>query len=153
MQKLTARQAMLMLGRHDLTPVGARIVYAGRRRLKQGNCFDTKLLDPSTLLDHIHSLTHGVVALEDHVERGIGSLAAEVITDTGVGKRLMRIGLRDTYAHGGSRPYLMRYYGLDALAPIDGIERLLGKEFDITEDDLDAARVNDVHSLVEAEAL
>ena len=47
----------------------------------------------------------------------------------------------------------MRYYGLDALALVKGIESLLGEEFDITEDDLDAARVDDVHSLVKAEAL
>lgn len=94
-----------------------------------------------------------MVTLENHVtEGGIGSLVAEVMADAGVGKRLMRLGLRDTYAHGGSRPCLMWYYGLDALALVKGIESVLGVEFDITEDDLDAARVDDVHSLVKAEA-
>ena len=44
------------------------------------------------------------------------SLVAETIADHGVGKQLIRLGLKDTFAHGGSRPYLMRYYGLDALA-------------------------------------
>ena len=113
-----------------------------------------KPFDAATLLDHVHSVTHGVVTLENHVtEGGIGSLAAEVMAEAGVGKRLMRLGLRDTYAHGGSRPYLMRYYGLDALALVKGIESLLGEEFDITEDDLDTARVEDIHSLVKAEAL
>ncbi len=113
-----------------------------------------KPFDAVTLLDHVHSVTHGVVTLENHVtEGGIGSLAAEVMAEAGVGKRLMRLGLRDTYAHGGSRPYLMRYYGLDALALVKGIESLLGEEFDITEDDLDTARVEDIHSLVKAEAL
>lgn len=113
-----------------------------------------KPFDAEALLDHVNSVTRGVVTLENHVtEGGIGSLVAEVMADAGVGKRLMRLGLRDTYAHGGSRPYLMRYYGLDALALVKGIESLLGVEFDITEDDLDAARVDDVHSLVKAEAL
>ncbi|MYA87330.1 MAG: transketolase [Boseongicola sp. SB0662_bin_57] len=113
-----------------------------------------KPFDAEALLDHVNSVTHGVVTLENHVtEGGIGSLVAEVMADAGAGKRLMRLGLRDTYAHGGSRPYLMRYYGLDALALVNGIESLLGEEFGITEDDLDAARVDDVHSLVKAEAL
>ena len=113
-----------------------------------------KPFDAEALLDHVSSVTRGVVTLENHVtEGGIGSLAAEVMADVGVGKRLLRLGLRDTYAHGGSRPYLMRYYGLDALALVKGIESLLDEEFGITEDDLDAARVDDVHSLAKAEAL
>jgi transketolase len=75
------------------------------------------------------------------------------MADAGVGKRLVRLGLKDTYAHGGSRAYLMRYYGLDALALVRGIEGLMGADFGITEEDLTAARIDDVHSLVKAEAL
>lgn len=113
-----------------------------------------KPFDPVPLLDHIAAVKHGVVTLENHVtEGGIGSLVAETMADAGVGKRLIRLGLRDTYAHGGSRPYLMRYYGLDALALVRGIEGLMGQSFGITEDDLAAARIDEVHSLVKAEAL
>ncbi|TDL79876.1 transketolase [Palleronia sediminis] len=113
-----------------------------------------KPFDHAQLLDHIGSVRHGVITLENHVtEGGIGSLVAETMADAGVGKRLIRLGLKDTYAHGGSRAYLMRYYGLDALALVRGIETLTGQEFGITEDDLDHARVDDVHSLVKAEAL
>jgi transketolase len=113
-----------------------------------------KPFDPAPLLDHVAAVRHGVVTLENHVtEGGIGSLVAETMADAGVGKRLIRLGLRDTYAHGGSRPYLMRHYGLDALALVRGIERLMGQEFGITEDDLAAARIDEVHSLVKAEAL
>lgn len=113
-----------------------------------------KPFDAEALLDHIGSVKHGVITLENHVtEGGVGSLVAETMADAGVGKRLIRLGLKDTYAHGGSRPYLMRYYGLDALALVRGTERLMGQEFDISEDDLDAVRIDDVHSLVKAEAL
>lgn len=113
-----------------------------------------KPFDAGALLDHIGSVRHGVVTLENHVtEGGIGSLVAETMADAGVGKRLVRLGLRDTYAHGGSRAYLMRYYGLDALALVRGIEELMGTEFGISEDDLDAARVEAVHSNVKAEGL
>lgn len=113
-----------------------------------------KPFDARALLDHIGSVKHGVITLENHVtEGGVGSLVAETMADAGVGKRLIRLGLKDTYAHGGSRAYLMRYYGLDALALVRGIEDLMGQDFGISEDDLSAARVEDVHSLVKAEAL
>ena len=113
-----------------------------------------KPFNAEALLDHIAAVRHGVVTLENHVtEGGIGSLAAEIMADAGVGKRLVRLGLRDTYAHGGSRPYLMRYYGLDAPALIAAVERLTGQTFGITEQDLDAVRIDAVHSAAKAEAL
>lgn len=113
-----------------------------------------KPFDAQALLDHIGSVKHGVITLENHVtEGGIGSLVAETMADAGVGKRLMRLGLKDTYAHGGSRAYLARYYGLDALALVRGVGRLLGQDFGLSEADLDAARVDAVHSLLKAEAL
>lgn len=113
-----------------------------------------KPFNAQALLDHIGSVRHGVITLENHVtEGGIGSLVAETMADAGVGKRLIRLGLKDTYAHGGSRPYLMRYYDLDAVALVSGIEDLMGQRFGISEADLDTARLEDVHSLVKAEAL
>ena len=77
---------------------------------------------------------HGVVTLENHVtEGGIGSLVAEIMADHGVGKRLIRLGLKDTYAHGGSRPYLMRHYGLDASALVAASKSYSAATFGITE--------------------
>ena len=113
-----------------------------------------KPFDAAALLDHIGSVRRGVVTLENHVtEGGIGSLVAETMADHGVGLRLKRLGLRDTYAHGGSRPYLMRYYGLDALALVQGIGDLLGEDLGITEEDLAEVRIDAVHSAEKAEAL
>ena len=113
-----------------------------------------KPFDPAPLLDHIASVRHGVVTMENHVtEGGIGSLVAEVMADHGVGKRLVRLGLRDTFAHGGSRPYLMRHYRLDASALVAAIEALVGRAFHVTDADLEAARLEAVHSSAKAEAL
>ncbi len=113
-----------------------------------------KPFDAQYLLDHLQSVRHGVVTLENHVtEGGIGSLVAETIADAGIAKRLVRLGLKDTYAHGGSRPYLMRTYGLDAPALVAAIERLTGQSFGITDADLDAVRIDAVHSAAKAEAL
>jgi transketolase len=113
-----------------------------------------KPFNAEAMLDHINSVKGGVVTLENHVtEGGIGSLMAEIMADNGAGKKLKRLGLNDTYAHGGSRAYLMRYYGLDALALTQGIEDLMGQKIGITEEDLSAARIDAVHSLAKAEGL
>ena len=73
--------------------------------------------------------------------------------EAGVGNRLIRIGLPDTYAHGGSRPYLMRRYGLDAEALVRTVERLMDVQLGITGDDLAAVRLEPVHSDAKPEAL
>ncbi|AVX05740.1 transketolase family protein [Maritalea myrionectae] len=113
-----------------------------------------KPFDSKRLLDHLQSVKHGVITLENHViNGGIGSLVAETIAEAGIEKKLVRLGLQDTYAHGGSRPYLMRYYGLDALALVRGIEGLMNIETNIDADDLDTVRVDAVHSSAKAEAL
>ena len=113
-----------------------------------------KPFDENALLDHIGSVSKGVVVLENHLtEGGIGSLVAEIMADNGIGKRLTRLGLKDTFAHGGSRPYLMKYYGLDASALVSGIERMLNANLGITDEQLTAARIDAVHSAVKAEAL
>lgn len=113
-----------------------------------------KSFNDADLLDHVCAVKHGVVTMENHVTTGgIGSLVAEIMAESGTGRRLVRLGLQDTYAHGGSRPYLMRYYGLDAVALVKGVESLLGQKFGITEQDLDAVRVDSVHSAAKAEAL
>jgi transketolase len=97
---------------------------------------------------------HGVVTLENHtIVGGLGSAVAEVMAEHGLGRPLLRLGLRDTYAHGASQAYLMRAYGLDAMALVRGVETLTGRSTGLTEDDLAAVRIESVHSLAKAEAL
>ena len=76
-----------------------------------------------------------------------------MIATHGLGQKVTRIGLKDTYAHGASRPYLMKRYGLDASALVREIEVLLGADLGINEDDLAAVRLEAVHSAAKAEAL
>jgi transketolase len=61
------------------------------------------------------------------------------MAEAGVGKKLVRLGLKDTYAHGASRRYLMREYGIDALTLAGEIEKLVGTTFGISEENLSAA--------------
>jgi transketolase len=113
-----------------------------------------KPFNTEALLDHISAVRYGVITMENHLTvGGIGSLVAETMADAGIGKRLMRLGLKDTYAHGGSRPYLMRFYGLDALSLVGGIQTLMGQNLAVTESELEAVRLEAVHSTTKAEGL
>ncbi len=106
------------------------------------------------LHDAICRARHGVITLENHVVTGgLGSAVAEYIADNGVGQRLVRLGLQDTYAHGASKPYLMREYRLDALALVETVEQLTERKLGISEADLEAVRLDAVHSSAKAEAL
>src|SRR5690606_19990954 len=76
----------------------------------------------------------GVVTLENHtINGGLGSLVAEILAEEGLGVKLRRLGLQDTFAHGASKPYLMKKYRLDASALIFAIGDLLGKVIDIAD--------------------
>lgn len=96
----------------------------------------------------------GIITLENHtIIGGLGTCVAEMMAEAGVGKKLIRLGLRDTYAHGASRPYLMREYRIDAMALVEEVEKLLDTSFGITENELAAVRLEPMHSEAKAEAL
>lgn len=112
-----------------------------------------KPFDRETLLDAARG-KKGIVTLENHtVVGGLGSLVAELLAEEGMGIRLKRLGLNDTFAHGASKPYLMKKYGLDAGALVTAIEQLLGTSLDIREEELAEVRLDHVHSAQKAEAL
>ncbi|MDF2631057.1 MAG: transketolase [Symbiobacteriaceae bacterium] len=109
--------------------------------------------DPQ-VLEAVSGVRYGVITMENHtVIGGLGSAVAEVMAENGVGRKLVRMGLKDTFAHGASRQYLMREHGLDALALVGEVEKLLGRSFGIEEGDLLAVRLTAVHSEAKAEAL
>ena len=113
-----------------------------------------KPFDDPLILESIRRARHGVVTFENHtVVGGLGSAVAEVMAEHGVGTRLVRLGLRDTYAHGASKPYLLREYGLDASALVGAVDDLLGRPSGVTDADLEQVRIEAVHSLAKAEAL
>jgi len=84
---------------------------------------------------------------------GLGSAVAELMAESGAGKKLLRIGIQDRYSHGATRHTLMKENELDALSLVRGVERLTGSRLDISEDDLAAVRIDAVHSEAKAEAL
>jgi transketolase len=102
-----------------------------------------KPFDDPAVLEAISAVRHGVVTLENHtIIGGLGSAVAEVMAEAGLGKRLLRLGLRDRYAHGASRRYLMRENGLDGVALVAGIAEMMASEdLAVTQEELDAVEL------------
>lgn len=113
-----------------------------------------KPFDDPTVLEAVARAKHGVITMENHtVYGGLGTAVSEMIAGEGLGQKVVRIGLNDSYAHGASRPYLMKRYGLDAMALVRQVEALLDARLDIEEADLETVRLDAVHSEAKAEAL
>jgi transketolase len=94
--------------------------------------------DPA-LIRAAERATRGVVTVENHsVIGGLGSAVAERLAEAGAGRRLLRLGLQDTYAHGASCPYLLAEYGLDARAVVAAVEQLLDQRLQIPDEELAA---------------
>lgn len=106
------------------------------------------------VLDAVAEARCGVITMENHtIMGGLGTEVAEVMAEAGIGRRLVRIGLKDTYAHGASRPYLMREYNLDAQALVREVEKLLKTDLKISEDEVAGTQLKPVHSDANPEAL
>lgn len=109
--------------------------------------------DP-TVLEAVLKARCGIITMENHSTiGGLGSIVAELLAEQGIGKKLVKIGIPDTYAHGASRQYLMKKYGLDAMNLILQMERLTQSEFNINESELATVYIEPVHSKAKAEAL
>jgi len=85
-----------------------------------------KPLDAETVLA-VASSCRAVLTAENHlVTGGLGSAVAEVLAEAGLGRRLRRIGLRDTFAEGSlTAAHLFGKYGLSTQSLIGEAWELL----------------------------
>jgi transketolase len=106
------------------------------------------------VLDAVRGCRAGVITMENHsVVGGLGAAVAELLAGAGVGRRLVRMGLQDTFAHGGSRPYLLDCYGLSARHLARRVEELVGEPLGIDEHALARAEIPPPSPQTRAEAL
>lgn len=95
-----------------------------------------------------------IITMENHtIIGGLGSAVAEYVADEGLGAKVIRLGLRDTYAHGASTKYLMREYALDSAALLKAVERELNVDLHIDREELDAVSLETRDNKVNAESL
>ena len=98
--------------------------------------------DP-TIVEAIQRAKYVVITIENHLDiGGLGSATADLIAEHGLGKRLIKIGLKG-YAHGASKMYLMEKYGINAMELVKAVETLTGKELNIKKEDLEEVRFVD----------
>jgi transketolase len=87
-----------------------------------------KPLDTATV-QRVAARAKVVLTAENHsIIGGLGSAVAETMAEAGIGRRLHRIGLADTFAEGSlTGPYLFEKYGLSTQSVIDTAWRALGR--------------------------
>ncbi len=97
-----------------------------------------KPFDDVELFEDVKRMKIGVITMENHnIIGGLGSIVSDEMVARGISNKLLKVGVNDEYMHGGSKLYLMKRYGLDAMALVKKVEELVGKKLDITEDMLD----------------
>jgi transketolase len=140
-----------------MTEEAMRAVQALQRRglsIQHMHISTLKPFDDEAVMQAIVRSKHGVITMENHtIVGGLGSIIAEQMAERGMNRPLVRIGLRDTFAHGASKNYLLRKYRMDAMALISEVEKLMGKAFGVTESELKETFIAAVHSAAKAEAL
>ncbi|MCR4907897.1 MAG: transketolase [Lachnospiraceae bacterium] len=106
------------------------------------------------IIESIKKSKYGVISMENHtIIGGLGSCLAECMAEEGVGKKLYRIGIEDSFLHGASRPYLMKEYGIDVHALLKTVEKATKKKLKYKEEDLGEVFIPQLHSDAKAEAL
>ncbi len=113
-----------------------------------------KPFDDRSVLEAVERPRLGVITMENHlIVGGLGSIIAEKMAEAGNAKRLIRIGLRDTFSHGASKQYLLKEHKMDVTSLIAEIESLVNEKFNIGEEELAETHIAAVHSTAKAEAL
>lgn len=113
-----------------------------------------KPFNDESVIEAISKSKYGVITMENHsIIGGLGTIVAEKMAEAGIGKKLRKIGIKDTFVHGASKQYLMKEYGLDAAALVKEVEQALGKKLKIKEKELKEAFIAQVHSQAKPEAL
>ena len=75
------------------------------------------------------------------------------MAEAGLDKKLVRIGLHDTFSHGASKQYLLKEHKMDVLSLVKEVEAMSGQPFNISEDELSKTHIALVHSKTKAEVL
>lgn len=113
-----------------------------------------KPFNDDSVIEAISKSKYGIITMENHsIIGGLGTIVAEKMAEAGIGKKLRKIGIKDTFVHGASKQYLMKEYGLDAAALVKIVEEAIGKKLKIKEKELSEAFIAEVHSQAKAEAL
>lgn len=129
-RELATGDDVLVLSSGVQTEAAMRVVADGRATGLDAGLMHISTLKPfddPVVLDRI-SRARIVVTAENHLIRGgLGTAVAEAIAEGGFGTRLIRVGIRDTFTHGGGKEYLFDYYGIAERHIAAAVEQAVGR--------------------------
>jgi transketolase len=113
-----------------------------------------KPFNDERIMDAIGRSKYGAITMENHsIIGGIGTIISEKMAEQGLNKKILRMGINDTFLHGAGKHYLMKEYNLDAMSLIRQIEKMTDCRYNIQEKNLEAVRIIPTHSDAKEEAL
>ena len=87
-----------------------------------------KPIDQDLIIDSAVK-TGAIVTAENHnIIGGLGSAVAEVIVEEGIGLPFKRVGIKDQFCEGGTTPFLMDKFGLNAPAIASAVHQVIQKK-------------------------
>ncbi len=92
------------------------------------NMHTLKPLDSNFIINKSKSSTVVITAENHSIVGGLGSAVAEILLEAGISRKFKRIGINDTFAEGGSTPFLFEKYGLSSKNIQKTIKKLLNDD-------------------------
>jgi transketolase len=128
-RELAVGDDVLVLSSGVQTEAAMRVVADARSAGVQAGLLHISTLKPFSdpLVVERLSTAKTVITFENHLVRGgLGTSVAEVMAENAISARLKRIGVQDTFTHGGGKDYLLSYYGLDERALATAVQDITG---------------------------
>lgn len=96
----------------------------------------------------LSQIKYGVISVENHtVIGGLGTIIAEKMVEYNINKKLIKLGINDTFSHGASLKYLMKEHKIDFTAIIESAEKLLNTKFNIKEEDFNNSKIGSLNPI------
>ncbi|MBP7792477.1 MAG: transketolase [Candidatus Goldbacteria bacterium] len=131
---------------HALTNKGLSITHVHISTLKP---FNNKLMP-----DILAKPKYGIITMENHsTTGGLGTIICEKMVECGINKKIIKLGIKDTFSHGASKQYLMKEHKIDALSLVEAAEKLLNVNFNVMENDLQNIKIESINASSNADAL
>jgi transketolase len=110
----------------EVAEQAARLLEAEGCLVGVANVATIKPLDPAII--DLAKAARAVVTAENHsIIGGLGSAVAEALMESDVQVGFERVGVRDTFAEGGTTPYLFQRYGLHAEGIAAAVRRAMAR--------------------------
>jgi transketolase len=101
-----------------------------------------KPFDNPMILESLNKPRYGIITVENHTTTGgLGSIIAEKLTEHSICKPLIKLGLHDCFAHGASRQYLTKEFGIDAQAIVKSAGALCKTDFKTGSDEFGTEKI------------